>query len=128
MLKLKELGTVFIRVTDVEKSVPFYTEVIGLTLREIENWEVGRGANFLFPNQSILLTLIEQTENFEPLKQPTFNLFCHDIVEHYEWLKSQGVKVGDLNIWSSEWNDHIDFDVYDPDGNAINLIEWKPRQ
>lgn len=126
-MKIKELGTVFIRVSDLDRAVTFYSEVMNFQLRNIEQWDDGRGANYIFPNQTILLTLIEQTEDFQPLKQPSFNLFCQDIKEQYEQLKQNGIQVSELQIWSSEWNDHIDFDIFDPDGNAINLIEWKAR-
>lgn len=127
-MKIKELGTVFMRVSDLDRAVTFYSEVMNFQLRNIEQWDDGRGANYIFPNQTILLTLIEQTEDFQPSKQPSFNLFCQDIKEQYEQLKQNGIQVSELQVWSSEWNDHIDFDIYDPDGNAINLIEWKARQ
>jgi enamine deaminase RidA (YjgF/YER057c/UK114 family) len=74
-----------------------------------------------------LLTLIEQ-ENAVALKDPSFNLFCENILNLYEDLQNKGIKVGNVNKWSSEWNDHIDFDVYDPEENPINLIEWTPKK
>lgn len=125
---IKELGTVFMRVDDLDAALPFYTEVLGLTLREVEQWEDGRGANYLLPNSSILLTLIEQKEGFEPLKHPMFNLYCPGIDAAYEELRKKNIKISSLNKWSSEWNDHLDFDVFDPAGNPINLIERTPRK
>jgi len=127
-MKVENLGTVFIRVSDLDRALPFYSEVLGLTLREVEQWDVGRGANYHFPNNSTLLTLIEVGEQCQPLNEPIINLYCKNILEAYEELKQQGVRVGPLNQWSSEWNDHVEFDIFDPDGNAINLIQWTPRQ
>lgn len=125
-MKVKSLGAVFVRVRNLEESVRFYSEVLHLELRDIEDWDNGRGANYIIGPDSPLLTLIE---SIDPpiMSQPTFNLFCENILDWYEHLKNQGVRVGSLNKWSSEWNDHMDFDVYDPDGHAINLIEWKSR-
>lgn len=125
-MKVKALGAVFVRVGNLDESVRFYSDVLHLELRDIEEWDSGRGANYRIGSDSPLLTLIESDEP-QILNQPTFNLFCENILEWYEQLKSQGVRVGSLHKWSSEWNDHIDFDVYDPDGHAINLIEWKSR-
>ncbi|MBS4196802.1 VOC family protein [Lederbergia citri] len=121
------LGAVFLRVSNIEASVPFYSDVLGLKLRDVEQWENGRGANYIISENSPLLTLIETKENLHILKQPAFNLFCNDVLSIYDRLKTQGYKLGEINKWSSEMNDHIYFDVYDPDGNAINLIEWHKK-
>ncbi|MBD2869941.1 VOC family protein [Paenibacillus arenilitoris] len=127
-MTVKSLGTVFIRVSRLEPALAFYSEALGLKLRDVERWEDGRGANYLISEQSPtpLLTLIEQPD-MEPLRHPAFNLYCEGALAFYDRLTAQGVKVGRVNRWSSEWNDHIDFDVYDPDGNPINLIEWRRR-
>lgn len=118
------LGAVFLRISDLEKSIEFYSDVLGLKLRDVEQWDNGRGANYIISENSPLLTLIETDENLQVQNHPTFNLNCSNIVELHEKLIGQGLKVGELNKWSSEINVHIDFDIYDPDGNAINLIEW----
>jgi len=126
-MTVKFLGAVFLRVSNLEESMPFYSEVLGLELRDVEQWEDGRGANYIIGENSPGLTLIETKDDLHILKQPAFNLFCNEVLSIYDRLKSQGYKVGPVNKWSSEMNDHIDFDVYDPDGNAINLIEWHRR-
>lgn len=118
------LGAVFIRVSNLNQSITFYSDVLGLKLRDVEQWENGRGANYLISEHSPLLTLIETAETITPHKHPTFNLNCDHIEDLYSKLKEKEIKVGELNHWSSGTNVHIDFDVYDPDGHAINLIEW----
>jgi lactoylglutathione lyase len=118
------LGAVFLRVRDLDISMKFYTDVLRLKLRDVEQWDNARGANYIIGDNSPLFTLIETKENFQIQEYPTFNLNCSNILELYEELYNQGVKVGELNNWSSNMNVHVDFDIYDPDGNAINLIEW----
>lgn len=122
------LGAVFLRVTDLETSMSFYSDVLGLKLRDVEQWDHVRGANYIINENSPLLTLIETKENFQIHEYPTFNLNCRNILELYKTLKNQGVKVGKINNWSSNTNIHVDFDIYDPDGYAINLIEWHSLQ
>lgn len=46
----------------------------------------------------------------------------------YESLNSNGHKVTDLEEWTSKWNHHICFDVFDPDGHPINIIEMQPLE
>ncbi|MGE8207037.1 VOC family protein [Heyndrickxia sp. NPDC080065] len=116
------------RVTDLEISMSFYSNVLGLKLRDVEQWDHARGANYIISENSPILTLIESKENFQIQQYPTFNLNCRNILELYENLKKRGVKVGELNNWSSNMNIHVDFDIYDSDGNAINLIEWQNLQ
>ncbi|MCR2822190.1 VOC family protein [Lederbergia panacisoli] len=121
------LGAVFLRVSNLEDSIPFYSDALGLKLRDVERWKDGRGANYIINENSPILTLIETKDNLHIFQQPVFNLNCNDVLGIYERLTSQGYKVGEINKWSSEMNDHIDFDVYDPDGNPINLIEWRKK-
>lgn len=118
------IGAVFLRVRDLEQSIRFYSDVLGLTLRDVEEWDDSRGANYIIGENSPLLTLIESKDNLQVLEYPIFNLNCSNVLDLHEKFKNQGVKVGKINNWSSGMNVHVDFDVYDPDGNAINLIEW----
>ncbi|PWV94449.1 glyoxalase/bleomycin resistance protein/dioxygenase superfamily protein [Paenibacillus cellulosilyticus] len=123
-MALNFMGAVFVRVTDLEQSLRFYSDILGLQLRNIE--ECGRIANYIINESSPLITLIK-TEGYQAQDYPTFNLNYNNVLELHEKLIAQGVKVGPVKNWSSDRNVHIDFDVYDPDGNAINLIEWSAR-
>lgn len=118
------MGAVFVRVTNLEESIRFYSDILGLHLRNIE--ECGRIANFIIHDNSPLLTLIK-SEEFQVQEYPTFNLNYSHVLELHEKLQSQGVKVGPIKNWTSDRNVHIDFDAYDPDGHAINLIEWSKK-
>lgn len=103
-----------------------FINVLKLNLINKEEWKDGKGANYNITPGSPLITLIE-SDQVQPNKFPSFNLNCSNIYEMYEVMKKEGIKVGKINTWSSERNDHIDFDVYDPDENPVNLIECKSR-
>ncbi|OPA74601.1 hypothetical protein BVG16_22820 [Paenibacillus selenitireducens] len=120
------LGAVFVHVSNLEQSIAFYSDVLGLALRDVEQWDEGRGANYRIGEHSPLLTLIEDRD-FQIYEQPVFNLNCSHVLDLYEKFTQQGIKVGPLHNWSSARNVHLDFDIYDPDGHAINLIEWHER-
>ena len=51
-MKVQNLGAIFIRVSNLDRALPFYSNVLGLQLRDVEQWDNGRGANYTIPNQS----------------------------------------------------------------------------
>jgi lactoylglutathione lyase len=123
---IKKLGTVFLRVSNLDGSVDFYQNQLGLKLRDVENWDGDRQANFFAgENAPLLLTLIE-SDRVQVLENPIFNLIAVNTNKMYESLKRKGHKVTDLEEWTSEWNHHICFDLFDPDGHPINVIEIQP--
>lgn len=126
-MAIKELGGVFVRVTNLERSIPFYS-ALGLRLRGIEDWNPGRGATFFISPEHDgwpLLTLVE-SDDLQVLKYPPFNLNSVGVRDMHRDLQAQGFKVSELEEWRSPWNDHCLFDVFDPDGNMICLIEVTP--
>lgn len=126
-MPVKLLGGIFIRVTHLEQSISFYS-ALGLRLRGIEEWDPGRGATF-FPSPEHdgwpLMTLIE-SDKVQVLEHPVFSLNATDVKEMHKLLGLKGFKVTELEEWTSPWNHHYMFDVYDPDGHPITLIEVTP--
>lgn len=124
---VQSLGSVFVRVTNLENSIPFYS-ALGLHCRGIENWDPGRGATFFF-NQNHdgwpLLTLIE-TDDVQVLDHPAYNLNSTNVRDMHRDLELSGYKLKPLEEWTSPWNHHVMFDVCDPDGHMINIIEVTP--
>src|SRR5690554_3322261 len=106
-MSIKKIGAVFIRVKNLDKSLPFYSDILGLQLRNIEKWDQGRGANYIIPD-SPLLTLIEDG-NIQVQKNPYFNLNCSNVLEMHERFNKKGIRTSQMNEWSSESNLHIDF-------------------
>lgn len=126
-MAVKELGGVFVHVTNLERSIPFY-EALGLRLRGIEDWNPGRGATFFISPEHDgcpLLTLVE-SEHVQVLKHPPFNLNSVNVKEMHGELIAKGIKVSELEEWTSPWNHHSLFDAFDPDGHMICLIEVTP--
>ncbi|WP_284638298.1 VOC family protein [Paenibacillus silviterrae] len=129
-MHIQQIGSVFISVSNLERSVLFYTETLGLTCRGIEDWGDGkRGATLIFnphPQNAALLTLAERQEEVDFKRESNFNLKCKHASELYESLQSKGCRITSLESWDSPWNHHVMFDLYDPDGNKINVIEMIP--
>ncbi|BBH20584.1 hypothetical protein Back11_19290 [Paenibacillus baekrokdamisoli] len=124
---VQTLGSVFVRVTSLENSIPFYS-ALGLRCRGIENWDPGRGATFFFTQDQggwPLLTLVE-SEQVQVLDYHSYNLNATNVREMYRDLDLSGYKLKPIVEWTSPWNHHIMFDVCDPDGHVINIIEVIP--
>jgi predicted enzyme related to lactoylglutathione lyase len=125
-VEIKKIGAIFLRVSSLDNSIDFYQNQLGLTLRDVENWGNERQANFFVgENGPLLLTLIE-SDRVQVLEKPIFNLVAANATNMYKSLKGNGHKVTDLEEWTSEWNHHIYFDLFDPDGHALNIIEMQP--
>lgn len=130
-MSIQQIGSLFIQVSDLDRSISFYTTTLGLVCRGIENWGDGkRGATLFFdphPQQAAFLTLVEKTDSaITSLERPMFNLICKDAKRLHESLTAQGGQVTPLKAWESPWNRHLMFDVTDPDGHPISLIEMIP--
>jgi lactoylglutathione lyase len=120
---IKNIGAVFIYVSKLERSIGFY-EQLGLKSRGIEKWDSGeRGAVLLFPEENGSHILLWETKNIPKHDRPLFNLVCNGVEKLYTKLNELGIPGSEINQWDSEWHHHLDFDVFDPDGHAINIIE-----
>jgi lactoylglutathione lyase len=127
----KQIGSLFIPVKNLERSISFYTVMLGLVCRGIEDWGGGnRGATLFFQphlEDATLLSLAELKEPIPVMSFPSFNIKCDDVRTLHTDLQSRGCRVSDIETWDSEWNHHVLFDVFDPDGHMINLIEIIPN-
>lgn len=124
---VQSLGAIFIRVTSLENSIPFYS-ALGLRFRGIEDWDPGRAATFYLAQDHDgwpLLTLVE-SDHVQVQDYHSYNLNAVNVIEMYRDLELSGYKLKPIEEWTSPWNHHIMFDVYDPDGHVINIIEVIP--
>jgi len=129
-MPVQQIGSLFVPVSRLEQSIEFYTGMLGLVCRGIEDWGEGsRGATLFFdphPDHAALLTLAEMKEPIPVSDRPWFNLACSKVSELHGALQAKGCRVSGLETWDSPWNHHVMFDVSDPDGQRINLIEMVP--
>ncbi|PSW19873.1 lactoylglutathione lyase [Photobacterium sanctipauli] len=118
-----------IRVTDLEQSIKFYTEVMGMSLLEkFENSEYRYTLVFVGYEDQADGTTIELTHNWDTDQYDMGNAFGHlaigveDIYATCDLIKRRGGNVtrepGPLKGGST----HIAF-VRDPDGYQIELIQ-----
>ncbi|MBM7567110.1 VOC family protein [Paenibacillus sacheonensis] len=129
-MKTKQIGSLFIPVNNLERSIAFYTEALGLVCRGIEDWGGdSRGATLFFqphPEDAALLSLAELKEPIPVMAFPSFNIKCADVRALHAELQARGCRVSDIETWDSEWNHHVLFDVFDPDGHMVGLVEMVP--
>lgn len=113
-----ELGTVFIHVRDLKKSVQWYSNILGF---EIDLYKVESPVFNLPISGSTGITLddhaFDKSFKHEPSPNPLFNFLVEDIDEAYDFIKNSGVeivreieRIGDDFAW---------FNFVDPDGNVL---------
>lgn len=124
-MSIRKIGGVFLRVKNLKKSLEFYTNFLGMEVAFTEEWDGTPEANLKTTEQNLFLTLIEQNE-VQVLKEPVFNLVTDDAIAMHTALKESDFNVTEVENWTSDYNHHVLFDVYDPDGHALNIIEVQP--
>ena len=129
-MPIQQIGGLFVPVSNLERSITFYTEILGLVCRGIEDWGDGNRGATLFcdphPDHAALLSLAEVNKPIPLIDRPIFGFNCNQVMEMHAELLEKGCRITDLETWDSPWNHHVLFDVFDPDGHMINMIEMVP--
>ena len=123
-----------IRVGDLERSLRFYCDVLGMKLLRRKDYESGRFTlAFVGYGDEASNTVVELTHNWDTDRYDIGNAFGHlalgvqGIYATCDALRAKGAKItrepGPMKHGGSE----IAF-VEDPDGYKIELIELKGRQ
>ncbi|MBX0356964.1 VOC family protein [Halobacillus sp. Nhm2S1] len=117
-----QVGSVFVPVTNLEKSKKWYEEHLGV--KEIDSW--GGGAGFFFPQGSVQFGLIEvsrsQSTEFEinkGEKNSFFNFVVDDIHAAFRQLKDAGVETTEIQDFGGMKH----FDFFDPDQNVFSVVD-----
>ncbi|MFI8684903.1 VOC family protein [Rossellomorea sp. NPDC077527] len=116
-----KIGSVFVPVTNLEKSTAWYEEHLGL--KKIDSWD--GGACFYLPNGSTQFGLIE-VETPQPTefiikgkqKNSYFNFVVQDVDSIHEELNGKGVVTSDID----DFGGMRFFDFFDPDGNPFSVV------
>jgi len=116
-----KVGSIFIPVTDIEKSTEWYVKFLGAKI--INSW--GDGTGFYLPTGSTQLALVK-VESPQPTEFTTkgdqkngyFNFVVDDIETAHQHFKNNGIVTTEI--------DNFDgmkfFDFFDLDGNPFSVV------
>lgn len=132
LVKITEMDHIVLRTTDVERSLRFYTEVLGLRAERVAQWRAGE---VRFPSARINAdTIIDffASDDVPASREEGRNQdhFCM-VIEYtdMEELKARfedaGVEIqaGPGKRWGSH-GDGISLYIYDPDDNVVELRHY----
>jgi glyoxylase I family protein len=120
-----KISGIFIPITNMERSLEWYTRVLGLEVVEKSDMCTG----LAFPGEATILNLWK-VENAQPTTFDTgqgyqicyYNFESFDINYSYTKLQEQGVEVLPIQDEGSIKF----FDAVDPDGNLFSIVEEMP--
>ena len=119
------LGAVELTVTDLDRAIPFYTDVIGLTLREREGTLAALGAG-----EEDLVVLHEHRSARPPGRHAGLYHFAL-LFPTREELARAGRRIAELRVpidGASDHGTHEAIYLPDPDGIGIELAADRPRE
>ena len=132
LVKITEMDHIVLRTRDVEESLRFYTEVLGLQAERVEQWRAGE---VRFPSARINAdTIIDffASEEIPNGRDDVRNQdhFCMVINEtDMDALKARfedagiDIQAGPGKRWGSH-GDGISLYIYDPDDNVVELRHY----
>ncbi|MEC9279932.1 MAG: VOC family protein [Chloroflexota bacterium] len=132
LVKITEMDHIVLRNKDVEVSLKFYTEVLGMKAERVEQWRAGE---IRFPSARINAdTIIDFFgSDQEPISKDGIknqDHFCMvieptDMEELKAKFEAMGVEIqaGPGKRWGSH-GDGISLYIYDPDDNVVELRHY----
>jgi catechol 2,3-dioxygenase-like lactoylglutathione lyase family enzyme len=121
---ISHVATLEIPVTNLEKSIEFYIDILGASLE----FKGTKNAMLTFKSKGVPTIYLVQTDETQAISfKNTNNGIIHSIIdfyspklkEFYHWLKEKDIPVGTLNI--SPENGYGGFGFKDPDGNLLSV-------
>ncbi|GIO20633.1 hypothetical protein J18TS1_37330 [Oceanobacillus oncorhynchi subsp. incaldanensis] len=111
---LKQIGTVFIPVSDIEKARDWYCDILGLHA----DGEILFGHLYVIPMKGTGIVLDSKIYAKDKIfKTPAFHLNTNNIGEAFQYMKNKGVHL------LTEIEHHHYFNFKDPDGNILMISE-----
>jgi catechol 2,3-dioxygenase-like lactoylglutathione lyase family enzyme len=135
MIRVTEMDHIVLRVSDIERSLAFYADTLGLAPERVDLW---RGGEVAFPsvrvNAGTIIDILHAGAN-SVSAAPGANLdhFClvvdaariEDVAAH---LQAAGVQVlSGPALRSGARGDGMSIYLHDPDGNLLELRTYAPQ-
>ena len=116
---VNRIDTVFVHVTDLEKSVHWYSKLLGVDIKNkvqepIYTFDMGVGR----PGLTLDNHCFDDRYEFVPQNQPLFNLSTEDIDVSYQFVQQLGAEIV---TEIQRYPDLSEFSFKDPDGNIIMI-------
>ena len=132
LVKITELDHIVLRVKDVEVSMQFYTETLGLKPERVDQWRAGevRFPSVRLNDDTIIDLFASDQESIGRDGVKNQDHFCM-VIEPTDMdeLKAKfeaigvGIQAGPGKRWGSH-GDGISLYVYDPDDNVVELRHY----
>ena len=132
LVKITEMDHIVLRTRDVEESLRFYTEVLGLQPERVEQWRAGQvrfPSARLNPDTIIDFFGSDQTTpgKDDPKNQDHFCMVIEptdmdELKARFEDLGAE-IQAGPGQRWGSH-GDGISLYIYDPDNNLVELRHY----
>lgn len=132
LVKITEMDHIVLRTQDVEQSLRFYTEVLGMQPERVEQWRAGE---VRFPSARLNAdTIIDffESDNYSMDKDGPKNQDHFCMVIDYTDMEELKARFEDLGVeiqagpgkrWGSH-GDGISLYIYDPDNNVVELRHY----
>lgn len=116
---VNRIDTVFVHVRDLEKSVHWYSKLLGVDIKNkvqepIYTFDMGVGR----PGLTLDNHSFDDIYEFVPQNQPLFNLSTEDIDISYQFVQQLGAEIV---TEIQRYPDLSEFSFKDPDGNIIMI-------
>ena len=110
----KQIGTVFIPVSNIEKARDWYCDILGLKTDE----KIQFGHLYVIPMEGTGIVLDSKIYSEERIfKTPAFHFNTNNIEEAFHFMSNKGV-----HLMTKIEHNHY-FNIKDPDGNILMICE-----
>lgn len=132
LVKITEMDHIVLRVKDVETSLRFYTEILGLNSERVDQWRAGkvRFPSVRLNDDTIIDLFASDQDSIGRDGRRNLDHYCL-VIEPTDMtdLKSKfeaigvGIQAGPGQRWGSH-GDGISLYIYDPDDNVVELRHY----